>query len=55
MKIYRSRNQPTIPAQNFVEQIAANVDNNQLSDAEFRAFIRMTLSIVERPKVSAKR
>lgn len=40
----------TLPAHAFVEQIAANVDNNKLTDAEFRAFIRNTLPIVIRHK-----
>jgi hypothetical protein len=36
-----------IPATNFMATIAANVDNNKLSDTEFREFIRNTLPIVE--------
>ncbi|WP_415913258.1 hypothetical protein [Neptuniibacter sp. QD37_11] len=35
-----------IPAEHFVNQIAHNVNNEQLSDAEFRTFIRNTLDIV---------
>lgn len=38
----------TVPAKNFVGTIMANVDNDLLSDAEFRDFIRNTLSIVEK-------
>ena len=37
---------PCVPAQNFVETIAANVDNPNLSDADFRAFIRSSLPVV---------
>ena len=36
----------TVPADNFMGTIAANVDNQQMSDREFRAFIRRTLPIV---------
>lgn len=36
-----------VPAINFVGTIIANVDNNKLSDKEFREFIRNTLPIVE--------
>lgn len=36
-----------IPASNFMATIAANVDNEKLSDAEFRQMIRNTLPIVE--------
>ncbi|HOX29881.1 MAG TPA: hypothetical protein P5080_02830 [Candidatus Paceibacterota bacterium] len=36
----------TILASNFVATIAANVDNPDLPDAEFRQFIKSTLPIV---------
>ena len=36
-----------VPASNFMGTIAANVDNKKLDDAEFRAFIRRTLPIVQ--------
>lgn len=36
-----------VPADNFVETVRANVDNEKLTDEEFRAFIRNTLPIVE--------
>jgi len=36
----------TVPASNFVGTLAANVDNQKLSDAEFREFVRNTLPIV---------
>lgn len=38
-----------IPAIYFVGTIMANVDNEKMSDANFRQFIRDTLSIVEKP------
>lgn len=44
MKITRGR---TVPADNFVGTISANVDNTKLSDKEFREFIRNTLPIVK--------
>lgn len=36
-----------VPAESFMTTIAANVDNNKLSDEDFREFIRNTLPIVE--------
>lgn len=36
-----------VRAKNFVQTIAANVDNAKLSDADFRVFIRNTLPFVE--------
>ncbi len=36
-----------VPASNFVATVAVNVDNQKLSDAEFRQFIRQTLEIVD--------
>lgn len=36
----------TVPPANFVDTLNANVDNNKLSDAEFREFVRNTLPIV---------
>lgn len=41
--------QPTTPytASRFVDTIKVNVDNEKLSDAEFREFIRNTLPIVK--------
>lgn len=36
----------TVPAENFVGTVAANVDNDKLDDAEFRAFIRRSLPVV---------
>jgi|SaaInlStandDraft_3_1057020.scaffolds.fasta_scaffold47520_2 hypothetical protein len=38
--------EPVVPADNFVQTIAANVDNTGATDAEFREFIRNTLPIV---------
>lgn len=40
----------TVPADNFVATIAANVDNTKLDDAAFREFIRNTLPIVQYPQ-----
>lgn len=37
----------TVPAENFVATIAANVDNDKLTDAEFRSFIRRSLPVVD--------
>jgi len=36
-----------VPAANFVGTLAVNVDNEKLSDAAFREFVRNTLPIVE--------
>lgn len=36
----------TVPASNFVGTVSANVDNANLSDKEFRDFVRRTLPIV---------
>jgi len=35
-----------VPAENFMATIAANVDNEKISDADFREFIRHSLPIV---------
>ncbi len=43
----RDHKPSTIPAANFIDNIVANVDNDKLSDEEFREFIRNTLPIVE--------
>jgi hypothetical protein len=37
-----------LPAVNFIGTIMANVNNEKLSDFEFRQFIRRTLPIVEK-------
>lgn len=36
-----------VPAIHFVEQIRVNVENEKLSDKEFRQFINNSLSVVE--------
>ena len=36
-----------LPAKNFMKTVAANVDNDKLTDEEFREFIRNTLPIVD--------
>jgi hypothetical protein len=38
-----------IPAEHFCTTLAANVDNDKLSDADFRQFVRNTLPIVNFP------
>jgi len=45
---------PTVPAESFMATIAANVDNPNLGDAQFREFIRNTLPIVEYPRPTDK-
>jgi hypothetical protein len=42
-----------IPASNFCSTLNANVNNEKLTDAEFREFVRNSLPIVDfpRPKV----
>ena len=44
----------TIPADHFAQIIAANVDNTNLTDAEFREMIRNTLPIVPEAKLEPK-
>lgn len=39
-----------VSAKSFVETLVANVDNEKLSDAEFRQFIRNTLPVVDFPR-----
>ena len=39
-----------IPVGNFISALVANVDNEKVSDKEFREFVRDTLSIVEGAK-----
>jgi len=36
----------TVPSENFMATVAANVDNSNMSDANFREFIRNSLPIV---------
>ena len=38
---------------NFIGTMMANVDNEKLSDSDFRDFIRNTLPIVEKPSIEA--
>ena len=46
-KLYMYERYQTMPsAKNFMTTIAANVDNEKLSDEDFRQFIRNTLPIV---------
>ena len=39
-----------VPAGHFCGTLAANVDNEKLTDAEFREFVRNTLPIVDFPR-----
>lgn len=39
-----------VDAENFCATLAANVDNEKLSDADFREFARNTLPIVRFPR-----
>lgn len=41
----------SVPAENFCATLAANVDNEKLTDAEFRQFVRDTLAIVSFPRL----
>lgn len=36
-----------IPSDNFVVTVAANVNNKNISDKDFREFVRNTIGIVE--------
>lgn len=47
MNEYGKNKTDTIPASSFVGTMAANVDNDKMTDAEFREFVRNTLPIVE--------
>jgi len=46
-KLCKQGKQNTVPASNFVGTIAVNVDNKKMSDADFRQFIRGSLSVVD--------
>jgi len=46
-KTFPKKEKRTVPAANFMATIAANVDNDKMSDREFRQFIRNTLPIVQ--------
>ena len=37
----------SVPAANFVSTMSANVNNEKMSDAEFREFVRNTIPIVQ--------
>lgn len=37
----------SVPASNLIKTIAANVDNEKLSDEEFREFVRNSLPICD--------
>lgn len=40
-----------VPAVHFIGTMMVNVDNDKLSDSEFRQFIRNTLPIIEKPSL----
>lgn len=42
-----------VPAVNFIGTLLVNVDNEKLSDADFREFFRNTISIVEKPSLES--
>lgn len=42
-----------VPPENFCGTLAANVDNEKLSDAEFRQFVRNSLAVVDLPTKAA--
>ena len=39
-----------VPAESFVAVLAANVDNQKLSNEQFRQFVRNTLTVVIYPR-----
>ncbi len=47
--------EPSVPAENFMATIEANVDNSSLSDADFRSFIRNSLPVVIYPRKKDER
>jgi hypothetical protein len=38
----------TIPAESFLDTLEANIENDKLSDTEFRQFVRNTMPAVQR-------
>ncbi len=44
-----SKESHIVPAVHFIGTMMVNVDNDKLSDSEFRQFIRNTLPILEKP------
>ncbi len=44
-----------VDAENFCATLSVNVDNDQLSDRDFRAFVRNSLPIVRFPRPGAGR
>lgn len=45
---------PTVPAEHFMGTLQANVDNEKLSDADFREFVRNTLPIIIFPRIAPR-
>lgn len=48
-KLSKSASSHKVPAVSFIGTMMANVDNDKLSDADFRQMFRNTLPIVEKP------
>ena len=48
-----NNNNNKVPAVNFLGTVMDNLDNEKLSDSEFREFIRRTLPIVEKPNIDS--
>lgn len=46
---------PTVPAEHFMATLNANVDNEKLSDADFREFVRNTMKDNEIRNLRAER
>lgn len=42
-----------VPALNFIGTMLANLDNEKMSDKDFRDFIRNTMPIVEKPELES--
>lgn len=42
-----------VSAINFIGTMLANIDNEKLSDTDFRQFIRNTMPIVEKPELES--
>ncbi len=45
-----SQDQHKIDAKNFCGTLAVNVDNDKLTDAQFRMFVRNSLVVVDFPR-----
>jgi hypothetical protein len=47
---YPGNDKPTVPAENFMATLAANIDNTRLSADDFREFVRNSLPAVVYPR-----